>query len=167
MQMVKNKDITPLKEAPMITIPNVPPNVTHVQNVSTFAGYYNSEAMRQAETVVACLVLEAGGEGKIGIEAVNEVIHNRAHKLNKSLYDVVTARKQFSCFNSGIASAVAKAKKHPMWKTAIEILQAPVTNHTHGATQYHTIHIHPYWEQDFLDKGYKTVVIKHHKFYYR
>ena len=73
---------------------NVPP--AQVQSVNTFKGTARSDEMRQLETVVACLVLEAGGEGTVGMEAVNEVIHNRSKKQKKSLYQIVTARKQFS-----------------------------------------------------------------------
>jgi len=38
---------------------SMPP--AYVQSVDTFKGYARSDEMRQLETVVACLVLEAGG----------------------------------------------------------------------------------------------------------
>ena len=44
----------------------VPP--AYVQSVDTYAGHYRSDEMRKLEAVVACLVLEAGGEGIIGME---------------------------------------------------------------------------------------------------
>ena len=162
--MIKKQASVNIKE--VITVPNTLPPPAMVQNVSTFAHHYKQDELKRAEAVVACIVLEAGGEGKTGMEAVNEVIHNRATHQNKSLYAIVTAHKQFSCFNNGVDAAIAKAKKHPKWKEAIQILQAPLTNHTQGAVYYHTIHVRPYWVDDLIDKGYETVKINHHIFYH-
>ena len=143
---------------------NIPP--AYVQSVDTFKGSVRSDEMHQVETVIACLVLEAGGEGTVGMEAVNEVIHNRAKNRQKSLYQIVTAPKQFSCFNSGVTAAIQRAKKHPKWNEAIRILKNKLTNHTMGADHYHTLSVKPYWGKDLLKRGYRTITIKHHIFYY-
>ena len=164
--MILNEAIPPIEFV-------VPPPA-HVQTVDkpaySFAGFAKKDQMRRVEAVVACIVLEAAGEGRTGMEAVNEVIHNRAKKQHKSLYDIVTAHKQFSCFNAGVDAAIKKAKHDPhfksRWDLAIQILQAPLTNHTNGATYYHTTKIQPYWVKDLVDKGYETVTVGHHKFYY-
>lgn len=121
---------------------------------------------RELETVIACLILEAGGEGKVGMEAVNEVIQNRAKVQRKSPYQVATAPKQFSCFNAGVDRGIEKAKKHSRWKLAEQIVKAPKTNHTKGATFYHTTNIMPKWAKTFLNRGAKTVKIGNHVFYY-
>ena len=142
----------------------VPP--AHVRSVNTYAGHYRSDEMRKLEAVVACLVLEAGGEGTIGMEAVNEVIHNRAKKQNKSLYQIVTAPKQFSCFNAGIDKAIQRAKNHPKWTEATRILKDQLTDHTNGADHYHTLAVRPSWGKTLLARGANTVTIGHHKFYY-
>ena len=142
----------------------VPP--AYVRSVNTYAGHYRSDEMRKLEVVVACLILEAGGEGTVGMEAVNEVIHNRAKKQNKSLYEVVTARKQFSCFNNGVEAAVAHAKKHSKWTEATRILKDPLTDHTGGAQYYHTTAGKHEWAKALLARGANTVTIGHHKFYY-
>jgi spore germination cell wall hydrolase CwlJ-like protein len=145
-----------------------PPAV--VQTVSapkTFNVYHaDKEQQRRFNTVAACIILEAGGEGKIGMEAVNEVIQNRAAAQHKSPYEIVTAPKQFSCFNAGIDAAVAKAKAHPYWKEAVEIAKSPITNHTHGARFYHALKSNPSWAPKLLKHGAKVIIIGHHKFYY-
>ena len=161
----KYKYIMEAMDAPPPTVYfNVPP--AQVQSVNTFKGTARSDEMRQLETVVACLVLEAGGEGTVGMEAVNEVIHNRSKKQKKSLYQIVTARKQFSCFNGGVYAAVQQAKNHPKWTEATRILRNELTNHTRGADHYHTLSVRPSWGKELLKRGAKTITIKHHIFYY-
>ena len=122
---------------------------------------------KEQETVIACLILEAGGEGKTGMEAVYEVIKNRSTAQHKSMYQIVTAPKQFSCFNAGVDAAVAKAKKHKLWNIAASIIKSPATNHTKGAVYYHTTAINPWWAPKLLTKGAKTTTIGHHIFYYK
>lgn len=114
-----------------------------------------------SQIVASTLILEAGGEGKIGMEAVNEVIHNRATK-NKTLLSVCLAPKQFSCWNNvTVESGIEKAKKHPRWNLALEIANSPLTNHTNGATHYHTTKVSPSWKNSLT----KTTQIKNHIFY--
>lgn len=141
-----------------------PPAIVHT--ISSQSAAYQKEEMRKLETVVACLILEAGGEGKVGMEAVNEVIHERAKKQNKSLYEIVTAPKQFSVFKNGITTAVERAKKHSKWVEATRILKDPLTNHTRGADHYHIPSVRPIWSKELLKRLYKTIRIGNHIFYY-
>lgn len=112
------------------------------------------------EIVAATLILEAGGEGQIGMEAVREVINNRAGK-NKTEISVCLARKQFSCWNNITPErGIYIAKKHPKWNLALSIVNGR-TNHTKGATHYHAHSVSPSWAK----KLHKTVTIKNHTFY--
>jgi len=156
----------------IISVPGLPPPPpAQVQTVpgtpsGNFLQYFSQEEAKKIEAVAATLVLEAGGEGRKGMEAVYEVIHNRAHKRHKSLYEVVVAPKQFSCFNSGVDQGIARAKKHPKWNVAMDILKSPLTNHTHGADHYHTHNVHPSWGRTLVQRGARTLAIGGHLFYY-
>lgn len=90
--------------------------------------------------VAACIILEAGGEGEVGMRAVMNVIQNRSKSRNISFKDVVLQNKQFSCFNSGVKLSVLRAKKHPSFKAALEIVELANQNRlddiTHGADHY-------------------------------
>lgn len=160
-----------LNELAPITL-NIPPQPpAYVQTVdakpsSSLVNYVSQQKLWEAEVVVATLILEAGGEGKVGMEAVNEVIQNRSKRRKQSLYRVVTEPLQFSCFNAGIEKAVERAKKHPKWQEAIDILRSPITNHTLGSDHYHTLKVKPKWGRELLRRGYGTKVIKNHIFYY-
>jgi len=100
------------------------------------------------EIVAATLILEAGGEYHDGaMEAVNEIIVNRAAKRNLSEAMVCLQKYQFSCWNDKDAQAgISKAMKHPRWGEALRIVQSPTTNYTKGADHYHADYIkNPYW----------------------
>ena len=125
----------------------------------------SSQQQKELDTVIATLILEAGGEGKKGMEAVYEVILNRAKVRKKTPFQIVTQRKQFSCFDSGVERAVEKAKKHPRWALAESIVKSPVTNFTKGSTFYHTTKVNPYWKDIFLKRGAQTTLIGNHIFY--
>ena len=166
-RIVLNLPATPKKQAPT-PLPQKPENFTA----------YQKERMSMTEAVVACLVLEAGGEGTEGMQAINEVIQNRAKKNGyydqdklKALYDVVVKPKQFSCFNAGVEPAITKAKRHPRWNEAIEIMMAPTTNLTGGARFYYAntgankIKA-PSWAKNIIKQGGKTVQIGNHVFLY-
>jgi spore germination cell wall hydrolase CwlJ-like protein len=136
--------------------------------------YYSSQ--KYIDTVTACIVLEAGGEGTKGMEAVNEVLTNRARAETgndsfESKYKVATKPKQFSCFNNGIDTAIAAAKKHPKWNEAKKIVESPPTNHTSGARYYYANKGRnairpPNWAVTYLKRGAKTVQIGNHIFLY-
>jgi spore germination cell wall hydrolase CwlJ-like protein len=114
----------------------------------------------QTEVVAATLIMEAGGEGRQGMEAVREVIANRAK--NKSEIIVCLAPKQFSCWNGiAVGTGIDKARKHPRWELALKIAKAAPTNHTKGSTHYHTTKVSPSWAKKLA----QTVKIKNHIFY--
>lgn len=123
-----------------------------------------SAASKQDEIVAATLIAEAGGErGTKGMEAVNEVIHNRSVKRKISKAEVCLQKWQFSCWNGvSVESGIAKAKKHPKWSEALRIATSSnITNHTNGADHYHTIQVNPSWNK----KLKKTVTVQNHIFY--
>jgi len=114
--------------------------------------------------VAATLIMEAGGEYHEGsLDAVYEVIYNRAIKKNQSFSEVCLAPKQFSCWNGkDIMSAVEKASQHPRWNEAMKIAyEDPKTNYTMGADHYHADYVRPYW----ADSLTPTVKIGLHIFY--
>jgi len=114
--------------------------------------------------VAATLIMEAGGEYYEGsLEAVYEVIYNRAIEKNQSFSEVCLAPKQFSCWNGkDIMSAVEKASQHPRWNEAMKIAyEDPKTNYTMGADHYHADYVRPYW----ADSLTRTVKIGLHIFY--
>lgn len=116
------------------------------------------------EIVAATLILEAGGEYHEGaMEAVNEIIVNRAAKRKMSEAMVCLQRYQFSCWNDKEAQAgISKAMKHPRWKEALRIVQSPTTNYTRGADHYHADYIKiPYWAKTMTI----TTKIGRHIFY--
>ena len=120
----------------------------------------SAAAATSQEVIAATLVLEAGGEGKEGMQAVREVIANRAS--NKTEKAVCLQRLQFSCWNGkGEEEGVSKAKNHPKWNLALSIANAAPTNFTNGATHYHTTKVSPSWAKRLT----RTTAIKNHIFY--
>jgi spore germination cell wall hydrolase CwlJ-like protein len=129
--------------------------------VSSLRAQSATVSVSSSQIVAATLILEAGGEGNIGMQAVREVIANRAK--NKTEMSVCLARKQFSCWNNiSPEDGIAKAKQHPLWAVAVELAKNPVaTNLTLGATHYHTLKVSPNWKNSLT----KTVRIRNHIFY--
>ena len=117
----------------------------------------------QSEIVAATLILEAGGEYAYGsMQAVHEVILNRAVKRRLTPKQVCLQRKQFSCWNSGkIATLLAKAKRHPRYSEALAIVHSAPTNYTGGADHYHADYCNPYWVSSMT----VTTKIGRHIFY--
>ena len=116
----------------------------------------------EQNVVIATIILEAGGEYKHGaLEAVYEVILNRAEKRNLAPAEVCLQRKQFSCWNNiKVKDGIRIAKEHPRWAIAENILEKK-TNYTKGADHYHADYVNPYWAKSME----KTVVIGRHIFY--
>jgi len=126
-------------------------------------GLVSNLSVNASEIVAATLILEAGGEYTSGsMEAVNEVIRNRAAKRKLTTRQVCLQRKQFSCWNSGrIDQLLAKAKRHPRFNEAMVIVNGAATNYTGGADHYHADYCNPYWASSMK----KTCVIGKHIFY--
>lgn len=116
------------------------------------------------EVIAATLILEAGGEyDKGAMEAVYEVIHNRAARRGTQYSDECLRKWQFSCWNDISAEeGIAKASKHPRWNEALKLAYyKPATNYTKGADHYHADYVNPYWSK----KLQKTSTIGRHIFY--
>lgn len=116
------------------------------------------------EVIAATLILEAGGEyDKGAMEAVYEVIHNRAARRGTQYSDECLRKWQFSCWNDISAEeGIAKASKHPRWNEALKLAYCkPATNYTKGADHYHADYVNPYWSK----KLQKTSTIGRHIFY--
>lgn len=116
--------------------------------VPTVATAYFSET----EIVAATLILEAGGEYDEGsMEAVHEVLWNRAVRRNTSPAIEALRKWQFSCWNDRtVESGVLKASKHPRWKEAVRIVLSPVTNYVGKSDHYHTVSVDPWWNDEMV-----------------
>lgn len=118
------------------------------------------------EVVAACLIGEAGGEGERGVQAVMNVISNRAGGKASEFKRVVLAPKQFSAMNSAtdrrskttVAKIVERSKKHPLWNQALMIAHRAsyqqLPDLTKGSTHYHTTAVKPSWAKDMSATGY-------------
>ena len=127
--------------------------------------------VNSTDIVAATLFKEARGEGIKGMEAVNEVIHNRAKNKNKDLTSICTQPKQFSCWNNITPSSEViekiKSSDPKMFEAARKIAAGTPTDYTNGSLYYHTKKINPKWSDKLKAKGYQTVSIGNHIFYYK
>jgi spore germination cell wall hydrolase CwlJ-like protein len=119
--------------------------------------------IQASDVVVATLILEAGGEYAEGsMEAVYEVIVNRAINRRKTIEQICLQPKQFSCWNNvSVERGVEIAKRHRRWREAQAIVYGPVTNYTSGADHYHAKRVNPYWKNSMT----VTATIGNHIFY--
>lgn len=119
---------------------------------------------RQIEAVAAVLVMEAGGEGRRGMEAVCEVIRNRAELHETTVVKIVADPWQFSCLNgTTIDKLVARAMRSKAWPIACEVAAGAETHRTRGATHYYakTMKTPPAWARAFKP----CAVVGRHKFF--
>jgi len=127
----------------------------------------------ERKLIAAVIIAEAGGEDMKGMKAVYEVIWQRGVQRKRSLYAVVTQRKQFSCLNSTTPTElVQRMSQHSRYKwVRDELLKfPPLTVHTcpahllalatNRANHYHAVGVTPYWA-----KGEVGVTIGNHRFY--
>jgi spore germination cell wall hydrolase CwlJ-like protein len=125
--------------------------------------YADASPYTDDDVVIATIILEAGGEYHVGaLEGVYEVIMTRADKRKMTPAEVCLQKWQFSCWNGMvIEDQIAKAKKHPRWKIAKNILGKD-TNYVKGADHYHADYIDkPYWAKSMK----VTTKIGKHIFY--
>ncbi len=109
------------------------------------------------QIVASCLVLEAGGEGPEGMQAVLNVILNRAEG---SLHRVVPETVKigaFSCMSSvwkrsepNYSPLIRRAENQSdAYEEAMNLIslmeEGFLRDNTRGATHYHAAYIHPYW----------------------
>ncbi|OPZ78330.1 MAG: Cell Wall Hydrolase [Alphaproteobacteria bacterium ADurb.Bin438] len=110
---------------------------------------------------------EARGESDAGVQAVANVIKNRAG-LTKSIKSVCLKPYQFSCWNEGDPNksiitnlSVQDTTYQRCFNIAKRVVNGSLTDNTNGANHYHTSNIKPYWADDTKI----TAIIGHHIFY--
>ena len=121
--------------------------------------------------LAAVIIAEAGAEGRKGMEAVYEVVWQRASLQERSYLAVITQRKQFSCLNGVKHDDLFKRMskhKHYEWVRWGLLSFPPLTVHTcHGEkvirnrADHYFAHkkVKPYWSN-----GKGKVVIGNHTF---
>jgi len=125
------------------------------------------------QIVATCLVLEAGGEGTEGMQAVLNVILNRADgSLNRMVPETVKYGA-FSCMSSvwkcsepDFSPLIQRAESQSgSYEQALKLIslmeEGFLRDNTHGATHYHASYIHPYW----ADSLHYLTTIGNHIFY--
>ena len=123
------------------------------------------------QIVASCMVLEAGGEGPAGMQAVLNVILNRARGDLNRVVPATVRRGAFSCMSSIwqidapdysplIDRAMNQAGAYAAASQLIDIMeQGLLLDNTSGATHYHATYINPYWVSGMR---YLTTIGGHH-----
>ena len=154
------------KKASIVREMDVPPAIVHPASATANYNIIN------AYIVATTLWGEARGEGEKGMQAVMNVIMNRAKGNFAKAKDVVLAPKQFSMWNSvanaeETALAVARENRgNEQWQQAIRIADKSSAGHlpdiTGGATFYfNPKKANPSWAKKMV----KIASIGHHDFY--
>ncbi|MCU0858412.1 MAG: cell wall hydrolase [Pontiellaceae bacterium] len=109
------------------------------------------------QIVAACMVLEAGGEGIQGMQAVLNVILNRADGCLDKMRQQTVKYAAFSCMSSiwkcenpDFAPLFERAKNQTkVYKQALQLItqmeEGTLVDNTGGATHFHASSIRPYW----------------------
>ena len=121
----------------------------------------NTDCYKIAEAVYH----EARSEGHDGMVAVANVIMNRANHQEKSPYEIITARKQFSYLDliSDLRMKETKYKKIAL-RVAYQAVHGALVDITDGATFYYSTSVlkkAPYWASSFE----YVADISNHRFY--
>lgn len=123
------------------------------------------------QIVASCMVLEAGGEGPEGMQAVLNVILNRAKGDLSRVVPATVKRGAFSCMSSIwridapdysplIDRAMNQAGAYAAASQLIDIMeQGLLLDNTGGATHYHATYVNPYWVSAMR---YLTTIGGHH-----
>lgn len=121
----------------------------------------------QAELVASVILLEAGGEGAEGMQAVAAVIQNRCRLDGLTPLEVVTKRYQFSCLNN-LSHSQAINLATNKWPNQLafakqltnQVYMDSLEDNTKGAYFYQR-------SECTIRKwhGRRTVVIGHHSFF--
>lgn len=125
------------------------------------------------QIIASCMVLEAGCDGAEGMQAVLNVILNRADGYLHRMVPETVKRGAFSCMSStwnvsrpNYSPLIRRARNQSeAYSTALSLIgtmeQGLLWDNTYGATHYHAASIRPYWVSDM---NYITTV-GHHHFY--
>jgi spore germination cell wall hydrolase CwlJ-like protein len=129
-----------------------------MKNILSSVALLFSAALQAADEIptrdilAAVIVLEAAGEGYVGMQAVANVVQNRASREG-GIRLVLLRPKQFSCLNGrSVDQAVAKALQSPVWAIAWslagEAMEGTLRDITGKATHYHAGKA-PFWARSF------------------
>lgn len=118
------------------------------------------------KVLASVLVLEAGGDGVRGMEAVLHVIHNRRLATGTDPYTVITRRRQFSTMFNGPDYAYRKARKSTAYDDAEELVRKYNRGElgpdfTLGSTLFESFKHKPVWAK----KSIVTLRIGNNTFY--
>lgn len=126
----------------------------------------------QRDILATCLVLEAGSEGYLGMQAVMNVIINRAGGNPGEFYAQATRENQFSSLNSARSTLLSnyhtlidRAKQNPAWVDAQDIVRRAqvkgLSDLTNGATHFYSVSkTPPAWAKNLSE----TSTIGKHRF---
>lgn len=128
-----------------------------------------SETDRQI--VASCMVLEAGCDGLTGMQAVLNVILNRAEGYLHRMVPETIKHGAFSCmaevWNSpspDYSRLISRAQNQKdaytkAMRLIVTMERGMLWDNTYGATHYHATTINPYWASDMT---YITTIGGHH-----
>lgn len=110
------------------------------------------------------LIMEAGGEGIEGMQAVANVIRTRAELRGLTVEQVCLQRLQFSCWNKGAGPVDRMVRRNrAVWDDALTAWQlSGIEDVTKGADLYHADYVKPRWD---WSKTVRTVKVGQHIFY--
>ena len=123
------------------------------------------------QIVASCLVLEAGCDGAEGMQAVLNVILNRADGYLHRMVPETIRPGAFSCMSSvwnqyspDYSALIRRAQNQPRaYILALRLLATMESGYlwdnTYGATHYHATYIRPSW---VTDMHYITTIGGHH-----
>jgi hypothetical protein len=116
----------------------------------------------ERDRIIDVLIGEAADQGAEGMAAVAHVIANRAREAGKSLYDIISAPKQFTAFSNPGPGAAKSMQDPSVRQTAEQVLEAvmggQLPDPTGGATHYWAPRgmpggKDPYWASALDDNG--------------
>lgn len=129
----------------------------------------SDKLMRDIEIVAATLIGEAGGEGEEGMQAVLNVIMNRANDNFNNAAKVCLRPWQFSVWNdqkNNVSGYIKEKKRHPRWNVALKLIKLAIDNKLPDITGNATFYVNPKVEQPDWMYLYKlTKIIGKHYFY--
>lgn len=123
------------------------------------------------QIVASCMVLEAGCDGAEGLQAVLNVILNRAGGYLHRMVPATIKYGAFSCMSPiwsrrapDYSPLIRRAQNQTTaYTTALRLIttmeRGLLWDNTYGATHYHATYIRPYWVSDM---SYITTIGGHH-----
>lgn len=127
------------------------------------------QTQRDSELIAAVVILESSGEGDLGMQAVANVIVNRAQRNGISLREVVKKPRQFAVmdlYEPEDVIRLARSRVIPyQWERAkylaVVAIRGSLPDITEGALYFHSGDIPPDWASTLT----LTAKIGRHSFY--